>query len=149
MDLISILFYQVCLAVQHLHQQNPPIIHRDLKVDIRNFGNGFLRLCNIPDSFQLENFLLGEDSKLKLCDFGSATTDVITPDESWSAQRRALLEDDVWISFLSNGRGRENRNSDLIFGYRSLIVLRQCIELPNKWIRGVITKSAYLRISGR
>ncbi|XP_065208791.1 cyclin-G-associated kinase [Planococcus citri] len=73
-DVISILYYQVCLAVQHLHQQNPPIIHRDLK---------------------LENFLLGEDGKLKLCDFGSATTDVITPDESWSAQRRALLEDDI------------------------------------------------------
>ena len=27
-------FYQVCRAVQHMHRQNPPIVHRDLKVGV-------------------------------------------------------------------------------------------------------------------
>ena len=25
-------YYQICAAVKHLHKQQPPIIHRDLKV---------------------------------------------------------------------------------------------------------------------
>ena len=25
-------FFQTCLAVAHMHSQNPPIVHRDLKV---------------------------------------------------------------------------------------------------------------------
>ena len=44
--------------------------------------------------------MLGEDGKIKLCDFGSVTMEVVSPDENWSAQRRALLEDDV--SYLKN-----------------------------------------------
>lgn len=28
-------FYQTCQAVQHMHKQQPPIIHRDLKVSVR------------------------------------------------------------------------------------------------------------------
>ena len=30
-DVLNI-FYQTCRAVQHMHKQAPPIIHRDLKV---------------------------------------------------------------------------------------------------------------------
>ena len=57
-------FNQMCLAVDHMHSQKPPIIHRDLKV---------------------ENFLLAKGGIIKLCDFGSATTTTYEPDYSWTA----------------------------------------------------------------
>ena len=51
---------QQCTAsVQYLHRQSPPIVHRDIK---------------------LENFLLTDQGTIKLCDFGSVTSRVITPD---------------------------------------------------------------------
>ena len=31
-DEILSVFYQTCLAVQHMHSQSPPIVHHDLKV---------------------------------------------------------------------------------------------------------------------
>jgi serine/threonine protein kinase len=46
------LFAQICAGVAHLHAQQPPIAHRDIKV---------------------ENVLLAGGGRLKLCDFGSAT----------------------------------------------------------------------------
>lgn len=39
--------------------------------------------------------MLSAEGELKLCDFGSATTEQITPNVSWSAQQRDLLEDRV------------------------------------------------------
>lgn len=62
--------YQATKALAHLHSQN--INHRDIKV---------------------ENFLIGADGLLKLCDFGSATFDCHTPDITWSTQQRNNLEE--------------------------------------------------------
>ncbi|XP_068089995.1 cyclin-G-associated kinase isoform X2 [Hyperolius riggenbachi] len=73
-DTILKIFYQTCRAVQHLHKQKPPIIHRDLKV---------------------ENLLVSNQGTIKLCDFGSATTIAHYPDYNWTAQRRATVEDEV------------------------------------------------------
>jgi cyclin G-associated kinase len=67
-------FYQTCSAVAHLHSQTPPIIHRDLKV---------------------ENLLLTTGGSIKLCDFGSATTEHVAPDHSWTATQRGLADDEI------------------------------------------------------
>ena len=72
-------FDQMCQAVEHMHTQKPPIIHRDLKV---------------------ENFLLAKGGVIKLCDFGSATTTTYEPDYSWTA---------IQVSkYYYNQRGRGN-----------------------------------------
>ncbi|KAM4808859.1 cyclin-G-associated kinase [Rhinophrynus dorsalis] len=73
-DTILKIFYHTCRAVQHMHKQKPPIIHRDLKV---------------------ENLLISNQGTIKLCDFGSATTIAHYPDYSWTAQKRAIVEDEV------------------------------------------------------
>eukprot|EP00833_Pecoramyces_ruminatium_P004155 jgi/Orpsp1_1/1178187/evm.model.c7180000064364.1 len=72
-EIINI-FYSVCKAVAHLHYQNPPIIHRDIKV---------------------ENVLITSDGKYKLCDFGSATTEIIPPNKSLNIQEIRSLEEDI------------------------------------------------------
>lgn len=66
--------YQATRAIHHMHQCDPPITHRDIK---------------------LENFLIGSDGLIKLCDFGSATTQQINLDSSWNANKRAMLEDQM------------------------------------------------------
>ncbi|CAD5112095.1 DgyrCDS1335 [Dimorphilus gyrociliatus] len=67
-------FYQICNAVQHMHDQKPPIIHRDLKI---------------------ENVLISSSGHMKLCDFGSATVQVFEPDPSWSVNKRNLIEEEL------------------------------------------------------
>jgi serine/threonine protein kinase len=47
--------------------------------------------------FQVENLLISSKGFIKLCDFGSATTETHYPDETWSAMRRSLVEDEVCI----------------------------------------------------
>lgn len=78
-ETICRIFYQTCRAVQHMHSQNPSITHRDLKI---------------------ENLLIGADSCIKLCDFGSATTQVYQPDITWSAGQRSMLEDNVSLFYV-------------------------------------------------
>ncbi|VDN26630.1 unnamed protein product [Gongylonema pulchrum] len=43
----------------------------------------------------IENLLFDATGHVKLCDFGSATTDSVTPNENWSALQRTQLEDEV------------------------------------------------------
>lgn len=71
---ITSVFWQTCKAVQALHSQEQPIIHRDLKI---------------------ENLLLTADGIMKLCDFGSATTQQYFPGPDWSASQRGLLEEEM------------------------------------------------------
>lgn len=52
------IFSDVVVAVAHCHSQNPPVAHRDLK---------------------LENVLLGHDKLFKLCDFGSCIRSAYEP----------------------------------------------------------------------
>ncbi|XP_041855326.1 cyclin-G-associated kinase isoform X2 [Melanotaenia boesemani] len=73
-DTVLKIFYQACRAVQHMHKQKPPIIHRDLKI---------------------ENLLISNQGTIKLCDFGSSTTVSHRPDYSWSAQKRSMVEDEI------------------------------------------------------
>ncbi|RUS92097.1 hypothetical protein EGW08_000121 [Elysia chlorotica] len=73
-DQVLTVFYHTCRAVQHMHKQKPPIVHRDLKA---------------------ENLLVSAQGTIKLCDFGSATTDSHYPDTSWSAIQRSLVEDEI------------------------------------------------------
>ncbi|XP_034117505.1 cyclin-G-associated kinase [Drosophila albomicans] len=68
------IFYQMARAVAHMHTQTPPIAHRDIKI---------------------ENFLIGNDKQIKLCDFGSATKELLSPTFEWSAQQRNMLEDQL------------------------------------------------------
>ena len=43
----------------------------------------------------MENFLVSSNYTIKLCDFGSATVQIFQPDNSWSANKRSLIEDEI------------------------------------------------------
>lgn len=46
---------------------------------------------------KVENLLISNQGTIKLCDFGSATTIAYYPDYNWSAQKRALVEEEVRV----------------------------------------------------
>ncbi|XP_015788863.1 BMP-2-inducible protein kinase [Tetranychus urticae] len=66
------IFCDICEAVAKLHHNNPPIIHRDLKI---------------------ENILISEPGNYVLCDFGSATTKVV--DHTYSTSARTEMEEEI------------------------------------------------------
>ncbi|KAJ2802000.1 Ark- serine/threonine protein kinase, partial [Coemansia guatemalensis] len=74
------IFCDVCKAVAHMHYQPEPILHRDLKVE------------NILASSATE----AEGSELyKLCDFGSATTNIVAADSRLSRGEIVAMEDEI------------------------------------------------------
>ncbi|VDK43280.1 unnamed protein product [Taenia asiatica] len=73
-NLVLQILAQTSRAIQHMHKQSPPIIHRDLKI---------------------ENILLSESFTIKLCDFGSATTETFAPTVAWSAVERGRVQESL------------------------------------------------------
>ncbi|PAV73491.1 hypothetical protein WR25_26656 isoform B [Diploscapter pachys] len=71
---ITKIFYSATRAVQHMQERQPPITHRDIK---------------------LENLLFNAQGFVKLCDFGSATIEQFYPDDSWNSSKRTYLEEEM------------------------------------------------------
>ena len=76
-QLINRIVYQTCLAIERMHSLG--ITHRDLKI---------------------ENILFDNNGFVKLCDFGSATTNSYIPDHNWTPIQRSLLEDEVYFELI-------------------------------------------------
>lgn len=45
--------------------------------------------------FEVENLLFDSHGFIRLCDFGSATTDIFRPDQDWNALMHSQLEEEV------------------------------------------------------
>ncbi|KAJ2461429.1 Ark- serine/threonine protein kinase [Coemansia sp. RSA 2424] len=67
------IFSDACKAVAHMHYQQPPLLHRDLKV---------------------ENILIAQ-SGYKLCDFGSTTADIVNPGARIPREQIVRLEEEI------------------------------------------------------
>jgi serine/threonine protein kinase len=73
-EFILSIFSQVCRAIRHLHHQDPPIAHRDVKI---------------------ENLLVGYDGRIKLCDFGSCDWHTEIPPEKNRDAKWVQIEEDI------------------------------------------------------
>jgi len=71
---VSVVMGSLIRALHVLHTRSTPVTHRDIK---------------------LENLLITGDYLVKLCDLGSATTAVHSPNPDWSMNQRTLLEDEL------------------------------------------------------
>ena len=49
---------------------------------------------------------------MKLCDFGSATTERVLPDDTWTHTQRGLVEEEVGHQGGGEGRGGEGRGGE-------------------------------------
>ena len=78
------IFGEVLLALKPMHEANPAVVHRDLKVRlwpawrslslVREFltSRHTNRHAVMHHNLKLENILVGPDNSIRLCDFGSA-----------------------------------------------------------------------------
>ena len=76
------------------------MVHRTNTEEEGHFGTKpghYWGVCLTHCLSQAENVIFAANGTVKLCDFGSATTRVITPTDDWSAQQRGVLEDEVMI----------------------------------------------------
>ncbi|KAL3091822.1 hypothetical protein niasHS_004538 [Heterodera schachtii] len=68
------ILYATAQAINHMHDRNPPITQRDIKI---------------------ENLLFDAHGHIKMCDFGGATTEIYRPCDEWSALVRSQVEEEI------------------------------------------------------
>ncbi|KAJ2650138.1 Ark- serine/threonine protein kinase [Coemansia sp. RSA 1250] len=110
------IFCDVCKAVAHMHYQQEPLLHRDLKV---------------------ENILVSDSGEYKLCDFGSATTHLIPPNARLPREQIVCLEEEI-----QRMTTLEYRAPEMI----DLYLQRGVTEKADIWALGVLLyKLCYFR----
>ena len=108
------LFAQCCEAVGHLHSQQPPLAHRDVKI---------------------ENFLLTGDV-VKLCDFGSC----VAGSKKYETRKEILDEEEIIQKHSTMMYARPDCCTFLLPSGRSLARLLHDIQTPDS--RRVLTRLA-------
>ncbi|KAJ2002768.1 Ark- serine/threonine protein kinase [Coemansia thaxteri] len=102
------IFSDACKAVAHMHYQQPPLLHRDLKV---------------------ENILIAKEGGYKLCDFGSSTANLVSPSSRIPREQIVRLEEEIQCSTTL-----EYRAPEMI----DLYLRRGITEKADIWALGVL-----------